>query len=380
MPEDFEPDVVGPDEGEPSPEPEPDDDFPTPGEGEPEPEPDSEPEPSDEPDDDEPAEPSSAKGRSAKLDKLLAKYGGDPDKMVDAYFEQANSMSELTGTVKQLIERLNQQPADPEAEARFIAEDPDVKEISGELAALKADIDQSNQYEKQLVGDYGKLDKEIQALQAKLDAADPTDPAVFKLQRDLDSKERARDKIERDYKDNRRDRARAENQARGLVRQYRTAEANAKAKRAQAENQKWALQAAEKATRAEFNTASRDAAKRIGISPDSKHYAVLHQSVRDRLVTHLNSLGPDAEAVDITEAVNLLFDEYAESFDLKKTFQQTSKDKAKTTTTQAGATPKGKVELPKDFKPPKGIPLTDPTGRYASAAYWRARAKRIARS
>lgn len=38
---------------------------------------------------------SPAEGRSDAFDKLLAKYGGDKQKMADAYFEQANSNSRL---------------------------------------------------------------------------------------------------------------------------------------------------------------------------------------------------------------------------------------------------------------------------------------------
>jgi len=365
MPDDFEPDVAtgGDDGGEP-----PVDDPTAAPEGEPaepggdvpadEPSPDGDGQPED--------EPTPGAGTSEKLQKLLAKYGGDPDKMVDAYWEQAKSLSTLDRKLDKLIEKVNSKNLPPEEEAKLIAEDPDVKEIGSELASLDADVKAYDREDKQLVAQYGKLESDIKALEAKLEFA-PDEVVQDRLRREIADAKREQREVGRDWRSNQTNLKNAQRDINARVRQFREAEIRAKAKRDQAKKQEWDNQTASESTRREFAIAMRAEAESYGLALDSKTYGVLQQSVRDRLVTYLRSLGDDAEGIDIPGAVGVLMLEYADAMNLKKKFGTVSKQKAGVVSTQPAGVVKPKGE---------GKPTTDKNGNW-TPQYVRERAKRL---
>lgn len=365
MPDDaFEPDVAtGGDEGGETPEPgaspegepaEPTGDVPA----EDAPEPDGEPQPE--------GEPSPVAGGSAKLQRLLAKYGGDPDKLVDGYFEQAKSLSALDKKLDALTELVTSRNLPPEDEAKLIAEDPDVKDVGAELASLDADVKSYEAEDRQLVKQYGQLETLLKSLEAKLEYA-PDDIAKMEIRREIAEAKREQRDVGRDYRSNQTNIKNAQRQMQAFVRQYREAEIRAKAKMEQARKQEWDNRAAKESTRQEFSTSVRAEAQSYGIAPDSKLYQVLQQSVRDRLVTFLRSLGEDAEGIDIPEAVGMLVKEYADVMGRKKSFSTVSRQKDGVVGKPGSGVPRGDRKTP----PP------DKTGKYWDPKWVRENAKRL---
>jgi hypothetical protein len=361
MPDDFEPDVVddGAD-GAPADDPAPDDTA-EPGGDVP-----AEDAPSDDGDETPGDEQTPATGGSEKLQKLLSKYGGDSDKMVDAYWEQAKSLSALDKKLDALIETVNSKNLPPEEEAKLIADDPDVKEIGAELASLDADVKNYANEDKQLVAQYGQLETLLKQLEAKLEFA-PDDITKLELKREVAEAKREQRDVGREWRNNQVNLKNAQRQMQGFVRQYREAEIRAKVKRDQAKKQEWEVRAGSEGTRKEFASALRNEVESYGIAPDSKLFGVMQQSVRDRLVNYLRSLGDDAEGIDIPGAVTVLVKEYADVMSLKKKFATLSKQKAGVT----GKQPTGTVT------PGKGrVPTTDKAGNW-TPQYVRERAKRL---
>jgi hypothetical protein len=306
-----------------------------------------------------------ATGGSEKLKNLLAKYGGDEEKMVDAYWEQAKSLSAMDKKLDALFEKVNSREITPEAEAKLIAEDPDVRQVGTELASLDAKIKNLDAEDKQLVKEYGRLDIHIKQLEAKLEFA-PDDITKLELKREISEARRELRDVGRDWRYNTDKYDNAQSQLQTKMREYREAEAKVKTKRDQARKQESDANVARIGARSDFSNTIQAEAASYGITPDSKHFAVLEQSIRGRLVTYLRSLGPEAEGVDIPAAVGMLVEEYADVMGRKKTFSTVSKQKAGVTGKPAGAQANGA----------KGPP-PDKTGKYWDPNWVRANAKRI---
>jgi hypothetical protein len=319
---------------------------------------------SDDSDDDETDDDASAEGRSAYKD-LLAKYGGDPEKMAEGVWEQARSVAGMHRELKDVKELLANQQRTPEDEAKIIAEDPEVKEIAGELASLEATATATQQQQTALIADYGKKDKLISRLEGELDRADELTRSEIagklreakqdmrQIQRDY---QQSKDKLEGLGRDHRR-----------LTRQQKTVETAARGRRDQAKQQELSTKEQARLTRDEFNTAVRSEAEKYGIDLTSKTYGVLHQSVKDRITGYLRSLPEDAPAIDMPGAVAALMQEYAEVAGLKQKFTKKSHQKRKVT----GKTPVGTRARPKGKVP------TDKTGKYWDPAFSRRRAKQL---
>lgn len=313
----------------------------------------------DDSDDDEPA---TTKGRSAKLDKLLSKYNGDPDKMVDAYFEQANSMSRLFQKLSDLEEKLVAKAADPEEEAKFVANDSEVKEFGAELSQIDGQIKQTQQTQTAMVGEFGRLDKLIAKLEGKYESASIEDKADIK--EELNEAKSDMKSLTRDWKDSQRELATLEKQIKMSARQYRAAEAAAKTRREAEKQREVDSVHAQRVTQAEFLGTVKAEAAKYGIEPGNKTYNVVQQAVRDRIVSFLRGLPANSKPINIPETVAKLMAEYAEALELKGRFKQKSKLKIQA---QGKSGPTGK---------PEGTKSNNLSPK--SAAYWKDRAKRLA--
>jgi hypothetical protein len=365
MPDDFEPDVAGGGEGGGE---APVDDTPDPG-GEPaDPQGDTPAEDAptgDEADDQQDDEQTPATGGSEKLKNLLAKYGGDSDKMVDAYWEQAKSLSAMDKKLDALIDKVNSKEISPEQEAKLIADDPDVKEIGAELASLDADVKTYTEKDRGLVQNFGQLETLLKQLEAKLEFA-PDDISKAEIRREIaDSKREQRD-IRRDWENNLTNLKSAERQMKAAVRQYREAEGRARTKRDQAKRQESESHAAYASTRKEFADAMQSEARSYGIAPESKMFAVMNESIKGRLTNYLRSLGTNAEGIDLSAAVAVLVEEYADTYGKKRNFAAASRQKASVTGKPTEVNVGGKK-----------APPPDKTGKYWDPKWVRERAKRM---
>jgi hypothetical protein len=318
-----------------------------------------EPDETDDTDGDAPAEGSSA------FNDLLAKYGGDREKMAEGVWEQARSVSALHRELADIKAIIANQRATPEDEAKIIASDPEVQELAGELAALDNEMQATQQAQTSLIADYGKMDKLIAKLEGQLERADDMDKPDIKAslrEAKLDMRQ-----IQRDYQSHKQRLDSLGVQKRQLGRQFKQVELQARARREQAKQQELSQREQARLTRDEFNTACRTEAERFGIDTSSRTFAVLNQSIRDRITAYLRSLPEDSPAIDLPQAVAALMGEYAEVAGLKKRFTQRSQQKRRT----VGKTPIGTSARPKGKVP------TDKTGKYWDASYARKRAKQL---
>jgi hypothetical protein len=319
-------------------------------------------EPDDSDDEDDDASKATAKPRSAAMQKLLGKYGGDEDKMVDAYFQQANSMSRLTEKLNEIEQRLTAKAEDPEAEAKFVASDSEVKEYAGELASLDAEIKRNENSTTGMVQEFGKLEKQIARLEGELERASVEDRQ--EIREKLNDAKGDMKALTRDWKDSQRELGRLNQQIRTVARSYRTAEAAAKARREGELQRESDAARAQHVTQREFLTTIQQEAAKYGLKSDSKTYQIVQQAVKERIVSTLRSMPKGTPPIDLQAAVTQLMAEYAEALELKSKFKRVSKQKQEALPKGPTSGLKGERQASTKLSP-------------KSAEFWRQRARRI---
>jgi hypothetical protein len=291
-------------------------------------------------------------GHGGSFDKLLAKYGGDKDKMASAYFEQANSNARLWERLQAIETYVKGQQEKPEVdEAKLVEEDPDVKEIVSKYNDTHAKIRTTETRQNQLIQSYGTLEKKIEKLRGKLEATVEYE-AKQEIRDELGDLVADQKSTHSDIKGTQSDIQRFNEKLEDLKRDYRQAEARAKESVSRQRQAEWERQQEAVATRQEFAEAMRKEATHHGIAVESKQYAVLFQSINDRIYSYLSRLPRGAPGIDIAGAVKALMGEYADSM-LKGSFKKASDTKrsAASPLAKEGAAPakaKGEPPPPKD--------------------------------
>lgn len=307
-----------------------------------------------------------AKGRSPAFDKLLAKYGGDHDKMADAYFEQANSSSKLHRELQEIKEMVSKQQEDPKKVEEFINNDPYVKEVQEEAASTQAEVQRIQQEQYALISVYNGTEKEINSLQGELKRADEVDAVA--IRQELSEKRAQMKDALREFNGNKRELTGLDRTLRGINRQLREARTQAQAR---LDNERTARQTATatgQAASRDFGIALNSEAERYGLKPNSQQYKFVRTVIRDRLINHMSQMDPDDPAIDMAEAVEYLMGEAADNLGLKPKFQKVSNMKHKTSTPRRNAT---------GTKTGGKKPPTDKTGKYWSPEYVAKRAERL---
>lgn len=314
-------------------------------------------------------EASPEEGRGGAFDKLLAKYGGDKEKMAAAYFEQANSNSKLWEKLQSIEEYIKGQQKEPEVdETQLVAEDPDIKRIVKEYADTQSDITETKQRQDQLISKYGELEKKIARAQGKLEAAGDNYEAKVEIRAEIGELNADLKSLHADIRGTQGDIKRLNKDLASLARQYNEAEVQAKEKVSRQRQEEYERQQEAIATRQEFADAMRSEAGRFGIALDSKQYAVLFSSINDRIYSYLNRLPKGAPGIDIPGAVQHLMGEYAETMGLKAKFGKASEAKR-----AAAGAPQAKPAGEAKPSPPVPQPKD---GRWTKA-YVEERAKRL---
>lgn len=293
----------------------------------------------------------SPEGRGGVFDKLLAKYGGDKDKMAAAYFEQANSNSRLWEKLQGIEEYIKGQHRTEVDEEALVAEDPDVKEIVKDYNDTQADIQATTTRQNQLISKYGELERKVENLKGQLERAD------------FDSKSDIREKlseaigdqkaVQSSIENTQRDVKRLNGDLKKMARTYREAAARAKDAVSRQRQVEFERQQEAQTTRREFADAMRTEATRYGISVESKQYAVLFQSINDRIYSYLSRLPQGSPGVDLSGAVNALMSEYADTMGLKAKFHKASEAKRATAAPSKGAPTSGPAKAAPVAAPPK---------------------------
>lgn len=324
-------------------------------------------------DDEEEDEP--ARGRSPAFQKLLDKYGGDEEALVNAYFEQANSASRLHKEIESLKDFLLKQQETEEP----ISEDPDVKGLNDELRGLATEVDAIQQEQMHLVGQYGQVENDIKMLEAEANKAEDYEKAAIKTQ--IAGRKAELTRLLTTINQGRREMSRLARDQRSLERQVRRAEQDVQNRRDQAKKQQLRDANVARLTRDEFNESMRDEASKYGIKVDSRQFQLLNNSIRTTIANHLGSLPKDAPGIDISYWVENLMREHAEAWGMKPSFARKSEAVRKRTPVTSGPKPRPEVELPKGLdepKPPKSITMYDKRGNW-TVEYAKYRAQQLSK-
>lgn len=311
----------------------------------------------------------STEGGGSAYDKLLAKYGGDTEKMAKSVFESYNSAARLHDrlqTIEKFILGQQQQPA-PVDEEKIVRENPEIQRLLQQLKGTQERIASLERDNAADATEYGKLVREAKYLEGQVSKADLEDKGD--LQRKLDrveSKQEAledkikgrKDRIE-ELKERERDISQRGQETEQKVRE------GVKRLRQQAQNDIRNAQAA----RGQFSDAVIREAARYGITDqESPKFKLLMRAVRNDVKDYLSSLPKDAPPIDLNKAVNHYLSQYAKEMGLKPRVAAKggSSQTGATTTPMRGAT----STTPADGgKPPKD-------GQWTKA-YVDARAKRL---
>jgi len=319
--------------------------------------------------DDEEGDYDGSEGDSPTFDKLLSKYGGNREKMAQAFFDQANSVSDLVRRVDGMEEFIkgqqSEQPALSESEIeKQVAESPDVIEVAEELDTIKADYQEENAAYTDAITKLGKLDKEVARLEGKLEVAyeENRPPIAAELAAAQAKQERALERYQETVRNKKKLEAAFKRSERRLEKAKRSAIAEidkqTKAQRADAK-------AAEE-VRQEFAEAMLSEARDYNIDPRSERYQSLFDTVQSRLWAYTSNLPEDADPLNIPVAVKTLVQDVLSNIG-GVSFQKKSQAKRQTLT-------KGRPQKLPDAnarKPTKGKRPTK------DAAYWDRRAQRL---
>ena len=311
-----------------------------------------------------------AEGRSPAFQKLLDKYGGDYDKMADAYFEQANSTARAVREIRELRKMMEEQQAgkvDPKEIEEAINNDPFVKEIQEEKGSIEGELQRIQQEQYTLVQMYQSSQDAVKSLEGELKRADEVD--AMTIRQDLAEKRQIMKDSLREFNANKRELGQLDRAKRATDRQLRDAEAKAQARLDQETNARQTATATAQAASREYEVGFADEAKRYGIPPNSQQYKFVRTIIKDRLINHMTQMDPDEPAIKIKEAVAYLMQEAADNLGLKPRFQKVSNMKRTATTPKRSATA---TQRGGGKKPP-----TDPTGKYWSPEYVERRAKKL---
>jgi hypothetical protein len=274
-------------------------------------------------------------GKKEAYTKLLAKYGGDEEKLAEGVWKQGNSLAKISKRLDSLQETLQQAMAPPEPDvAALVDEDPYVKEAANDLRSTDAAVKKAQKEQVQIIAEHGRLEKEVSRLEGALKAAPIEDRD--EIREELREAKSDRKEAHREYRDSKREIGQLEDKLRESARGFRAAEQNAKARLDRERQQAQTRKEREATTRQDFTDAVIDEAERYGIPTDSATFKVLHQSVKDRITGFLRTLPKGSPGVNIPEAVEVLFEEYVEAMHLKSRFQKASTRKRK-----AGGSNKG---------------------------------------
>lgn len=290
-------------------------------------------------------------GPGGAFDKLLAKYGGDKEKMAAAYFEQANSNSRLWEKLQGIEEYIKGQQRTEVDTSERVASDPDLKEIAQEYQDTQAEIQATSKKQDRLISTFGEMEKTIAELNGQMKQASDYE-AKAEIRAAL-NEAKAEQKEVRAQIDRSQEKIKSLSaDLKRLSRDYKEAKVRVELEVSRQRQEELARQEAAQQTRREFAEAMRTEAGRYGIPVESKQYAVLFQSINDRIYAYLSRLPEGSPGVDIEGAVQALMTEYADSLGLKARFSRASDAKRAAAAPPKGIPPAPKA-VPKEVAPPK---------------------------
>lgn len=289
-----------------------------------------------------------AEAQPGAYEKLLAKYGGDKDKMAQAVWDSYNSTAQLYDKLQNIEKYIVGQQTPQVDENQLIQQDPQVQRLMRQFNGVKGRLDSIEAGQTTLISEYGKVVNEIQYLKGALSKADVD--AKAELQQDLREATRKQEQLQERLSTSRERAEELRERLNEIADQGKAAEADVRTRAQQQRQQAEAEIAARQTVRGEFADAMTKEAERYGVTPDSKQFKLLFRSVNNDIVSFLSKLPDGSPAIDIPEAVEHFMAEYADAMGLKAKFQKASTLKRSITTSSPKA---GTAPTRIEPKPPK---------------------------
>lgn len=276
-------------------------------------------------------------GKKGSYDRLLEKYGGDPEKLADGVWNQAKSLSDLTKKVDSLTQMLARATTPPEPDVdEVIKNDQTVRQAADEVRSLDANIREATESQNGIIRRHGELSKKVERLQGKLEAMDDDHPKRGDVKdelRDLRSELRT---VDEDYRRSKADIRDLQRDLQKAAVRFRDTENEAKRRVEQERNNNLTRKQKDETIRTEFHESVEESTSQYGIPTGSPLFNLIHKNVKLAIAERLRDTPKGAPGIDFDVVVPQLVDEFLEQADLKSKFQKTSRRKQQVSNTGTG--------------------------------------------
>jgi len=287
------------------------------------------------PTEEEPEEPVKAtQGRSPKFQKLLAKYGGDEDKLADAIFEQYNSASTLHGKIRELEARINT-PSKPKPPAE---DHPDIKALKSDIASQEQRFKTAELRQQQILQVISTVKEEVAAKKGELRRADPDEK--HSIQREISDLESRMALLSTDWYSQEDRKGDIQYRHKSLERELKAAERAVQSELAQKSNQDAQNQVTQEEIANTFKGIATSRAKAAGIE-DPEVLEYFHNTARAEAIAYLRT--PGAQSLDFDKFISQRLVPFLKFVGMGK---KTTFTKASTEKLQAAGKPTQPTKIP----------------------------------
>lgn len=298
-----------------------------------------------------------------KLDKILAKYGNDPDKLAEAIYEQWNSSSRLAREIEDLKTKVSSRPEEPEAPVQV--DDTIIKRLDQRIGAIGEQVKGYVSRQEGLISEAEDIKYKIAELNGQISVADEYDKEKLGSKREalvakLDGKKEKYLELAERIKE-------ANLSLEDLQYQKTHADGTLKAAVAQAETIRKQEREYQTEVRREFDTAVIVAATALNLPPKSDEREYFAETMEAKIRTYLAKLPDDADAIDITEFVKREAERFAKINKLGKVEELKNLTREKISGRAAAVVAPSRTPAPTAPKPPGNL----------TAAQWRQRAAKL---
>jgi chromosome segregation ATPase len=268
-------------------------------------------------------------GKDSAYQKLLAKYGGDTEKLAAGVFEQQNSLSRMHQDITELKQAIlaKRDAAEEEAEDATLeaVEHPDVEWINQELTDLKSETSEVLAQKNAMVQEIVTIDRQIAEYRGQAKYADDFAKATIETQiAQLEARKENKADKWRDLDHRQKQIVREEKE---FNRRLRLAQQEIKAERSKIKELRSAEKQAQTRTLNTFFSAFETEAKDYKLSPEMARN--LANDVRRDVVDYLRRLPDGTPEQNISELVQWKLGERVKLLNLAKraTFSAKSEEK-----------------------------------------------------
>jgi hypothetical protein len=309
-----------------------------------------------------PADKAEKPATSGRLEKLMAKYGGDPEKFADGVYEAWNSSARLASQldeVKAQLAQLKAPPPQEDAEKATLANVPELKMFEDKIQSAQAKMTQYESAKAALANEYTKVSNLYNNLIGQLEKADAIEQPLFQAR--LAQAEAQLGNLRSQY-ENLDLRISSTMELRDVFesQQRMVAQRALEDAERRRSGEESASQVASRA-REEFYSTAQEVLKGFGITEDDRRAKALIEATRAEIYDQLSAGGPPQDIPALTQRILL---ENARAFGLRDAAFSRSAEQQRTSSFR----PPVSVENP--LEKLDAVRKNDPN-------FWRQRASRV---